>query len=68
MGSTNMKHDSRGNALFEHLFDFGSLERRIAKLMEKDQKTRCAECGAKVPPGKAGRRCKACRNNDLGDK
>ena len=24
----------------------------------------CVECGTKIPPGKAGRKCKECRNVD----
>ena len=30
----------------------------------RPRKDVCVECGSKIPPGKAGRKCKDCRNVD----
>ena len=38
-----------------------ALGARLVKIIEQAAKTKCIECGAKLPPGKAGRKCKVCR-------
>lgn len=33
------------------------------QLFERVTRTRCVRCQAKIPPGRAGRKCAACRTN-----
>ncbi len=41
---------------------FGGGEPGMPKLARLNPaKERCAECGCKIPPGKAGRKCESCR-------
>ena len=35
----------------------------IERLCEAANKARCVKCLCKIPPGKAGRKCKACRES-----
>lgn len=36
-------------------------EKHLGKMCSDANKNRCVECLCKIPPGKAGRKCKRCR-------
>lgn len=46
------------NNLLRHLCRWPGVAEAIVRLYSR---TTCSACGAEIPPGKPGRKCKACR-------